>query len=288
MPPQRAREARSITFDVKLPYAALWRMDPEKRPFSAWGIIGTANVPNLMAAYIAAPYSTFVPIARGARPVGPLLPMEYRATIRGGLAALRGAGVKGYTRVSVDKLDSRIVQSKRSDDALVAAAGQRGKSLKTAARHIQRVVSREKLDRPAFAARALYILANAKGFDLYAKVVFAIASAAGAREMKLVEMGRALADKTRDAQAKAFLSAFRDGVRAAKMRRLRADKRAETSDRQTTAIAVEPPEEALMPSEAESESVEIADTEPADKKSNWPWIAGGLLLLIGSLLYRRR
>lgn len=119
------------------------------------------------------PEDTIIAVARGMAP-GIMAAMEWRATIRGGLTALKMAGVKGYTRINVAGLKSTTANLPRHDTALIRAAGGGGNTLKRAGERIQRIVARHHLSQAAWGARQLYILANLAGFQ----IAHAVAAAA--------------------------------------------------------------------------------------------------------------
>lgn len=138
----------------------LWAMDPAKRPIQPMGFFtGT----------LAGGEDEVIVIAAGARTSFKNRIVEDRATIRGGLAALKAAGVEPYASVNVDALKSGIFQSNKQDAALVRAAGGQGdkqSDVKDAANAIRQVVIDHHLARAAWGARGLYILGNLKGFTV--------------------------------------------------------------------------------------------------------------------------
>jgi len=132
----------------------LWRTDPARRPINVLGIFtGT----------LAGGEDEVIAVAQGGRTSFKNRTAEDRATIRGGLAVLNIAGVRGYGSVNVESLSSKLVQGKQQDQKLIRAAGG-GNTLKAAANHIRGIVSKHGLDRAAWGARGIYILANLKGF----------------------------------------------------------------------------------------------------------------------------
>lgn len=186
--------------------AQLWTRAPTKRKVDFAGMVG--------------PEDTLIAVARGMHP-GVLIDTEYRATIRGGLTALKMAGVKGYTKVKTDGLASRTVNGPKEDAALIKAAGG-GKTLKAAAERIVKVVHKAGLDKAAWGARQLYVLENIKGFQIAHGVAVAavnvipgvgqIVSAAGAAHMAISaaiakkiseEAGTNLSDGIKQYKAKA-------------------------------------------------------------------------------------
>lgn len=246
-------------------YETLWATPPEKRPISpmaaleAAAIIATAPVSAFTGAssLLTAPYTTLIPIAKGARPSGPFRAMEDRATIRGGVTVLRAAGVKGFTRVDPAKLVSGLVATPGDDRKLIAAAGG-GKNLRDAAARIRRVVAKHKLNRAAFASRALFIAGNAAGFDTYAQVGLAIAGPSGAATA--IGTSRKELDKIRNADVRKF---------------------AETLDRELAKIRAKKAKGAApggsMPETPETETPEttVLVAEASPQKSLLPWLVGG-------------
>ena len=127
----------------------LWHTDPSMRPVSVLGIVaGTAGGDDLVVA-----------LAGGARSSVFIRPLEDRATIAGGLQALKAAGrYQGTSTFPV-----KLVQGDGDDEKLVRAA--KGKNLKDAALKIRDAVAKAGLERAAFAARGLLILQNLTGFQ---------------------------------------------------------------------------------------------------------------------------
>jgi hypothetical protein len=85
-----------------------------------------------------------------------LFNLEQRATIRGGLAALKAAGIPGYDKVNIGALKSATFQSESDDKALYSIV--KGKNLGDGVTKIRRIVKRYNLGEAAFAMRAAYIL----------------------------------------------------------------------------------------------------------------------------------
>jgi hypothetical protein len=147
---------------------ALWRMDPATRPI---------NVLGFLTGTMAGGEDEVIVVAAGARTSFKNRPTEDRATIRGGLAALRLAGAPGYENVDPDSMKSAIIQSKAEDAKLIAAAG--GGDLKTAAARMRTTVSKYGLERAAWGARGLYQLELLKGFAEVRATAGTIVSAVG-------------------------------------------------------------------------------------------------------------
>lgn len=263
-------------------YEKLWRTPPEKRPISPWGaveiatIIGTAPVSAGIGAssLLTLPYTTLLPIAKGARPSEPFRAMEDRATIRGGVTVLRAAGVKGFTRVDPKKLVSGIVATPGDDRKLIAAAGG-GKNLRDAAARIRRVVAKNKLERAAFAARALFIAGNTAGFDAYFTIGLAIGGAAtgGAATATASAVGstRGEIEKIANPDIRKFAKVLSTEMK--KLRKRRAEK-----DRAAKAPKAGPSKiRGGMPGADEGEPPEttalVAEAPP--QKSLLPWLVGG-------------
>lgn len=140
----------------------LWSRDPDKRKVDASGLLS--------------PEDTLIAIARGMHP-GVLRDMEDRATIRGGLTALRLAGVPGYTKVPVNVLKSTLANLPEDDDKLRRYA-KRGNNLRESAAAIRKVVQRQGLEQAAWGARQLYVLDNIKGFSVGRGIAAAAVGAA--------------------------------------------------------------------------------------------------------------
>jgi hypothetical protein len=100
-----------------------------------------------------------VALAGGARSSVFIRPLEDRATIAGGIQALKAAGrYQGTSAFPV-----KLVQGDGDDEKLVRAA--KGKNLKDAALKIRDAVVKAGLERAAFAARGILILQNLSGFQ---------------------------------------------------------------------------------------------------------------------------
>lgn len=142
----------------------LWRTDPSMRPVSVLGIVtGTAGGDDLVVA-----------LAGGARSSAFIRPLEDRATIAGGIRALKVAGrYQGTSTFPV-----KLVQGSGDDEKLIRAA--KGKTLKDAAMKIRDAVVKAGLERAAFAARGILILQNLSGFQLVRGIAVGIATVAGA------------------------------------------------------------------------------------------------------------
>ena len=85
-----------------------------------------------------------------------LFNLEQRATIRGGLAALKAAKIPGYDKVNINALKSATFQWERDDKALYSIV--KGKNLGDGVTKIRKIVKRYNLGEAAFALRAGYIL----------------------------------------------------------------------------------------------------------------------------------
>jgi hypothetical protein len=141
----------------------LWRTDPSMRPVSVLGIVaGTAGGDDLVVA-----------LAGGARSSAFIRPLEDRATIAGGIQALKAAGrYQGTSTFPV-----KLVQGSGDDEKLILAA--KGRSLKDAAMKIRYAVVKAGLERAAFASRGLLILQNLSGFQKVRGIAAGIATVTG-------------------------------------------------------------------------------------------------------------
>lgn len=144
--------------------AQLWQRDPAKRKVDLSGLFS--------------PEDTLIAIARGMAP-GVLDALDDRATIRGGLTALKMAKVKGYTKVPVETMKSTLANLPEHDDKLIQAA-KGGRTLKDAAKHMRKVVHKQGLDKAAWGARQMYVLDNLKGFQLARAVTATVLSLSSA------------------------------------------------------------------------------------------------------------
>ena len=267
----------------KLPsYEVSWRTAPEKRPISPLvlaeiaALVGTAPVSSFTGAssLLTLPYTTLHPIAKGARPSGPFRAMEDRATIRGGVTVLRAAGVKGY-KADPKTLVSGIVATPADDKKLIAAAGG-GKTLKEAAARIRRVVTRAKLDKAAFASRALFIAGNAVGFDIYAQVGLAIA---GAGVGTAIGASRDALNKLTNPDVRKFGEVLAREMRRIKARRAKAKKAA---PRGAAPRGAAPGAPGVIASQATTVAAPVA------AMPIWPWVVGGVLCVVLGVAYLRR
>ena len=139
--------------------AELWARSPTKRKVDVSGLFS--------------PEDSIIAVARGMHP-GVLYDMDARATIRGGLAVLKMAGVKGYTKTNVDRLKSTTLNTGPDDKALLKATGGGVKNLKDAAARIRGAVHKRGLGKAAWGARQLYVLENMKGFQVASGVSAAV------------------------------------------------------------------------------------------------------------------
>lgn len=136
------------------PPEKLWNTDPDHRKINVIGIVtGT----------MAGGDDELIVVAQGARTSFKNRVLEDRATIRGGVAALHAAGVSGYP--NPERLHSDLFQSKERDAALVKAA-RGGRDIRSAADHMRKVIRQHGLERAAWGARGLYLLANLTGFQI--------------------------------------------------------------------------------------------------------------------------
>lgn len=142
----------------KMKPSTLWNTPNAKRPKDLGGSAATVLT--------GSPAVKYVGIARGRQAGGPFLALEQRCTIRAGIAALRQAGL-GYADTDPAKLHSGIVQDKKADAALIAAA-QTGNDLATAAEGMRKQVSEAGagLATAAWGLRGLYVLASYAGFAM--------------------------------------------------------------------------------------------------------------------------
>lgn len=141
---------------MKIDPATLWGTPNDKRAKDIGGSVG--------AVLAGSPAVKFVAVARGHKAGGPMRPLEQRATIRAGIAALRQSG-RGYADIDPAKLRSGLVQGKQSDAALVKAAGV-GDDLASAAVAMQKKVAEQGkgIATAAWGLHGLYVLAAYSGF----------------------------------------------------------------------------------------------------------------------------
>ena len=142
----------------KMKPSTLWNTPNAKRPKDLGGTIATVLT--------GSPAVKYVSIARGRQAGGPFLALEQRCTIRGGIAALRQAGL-AYEDTDPAKLHSGLAQAKKADAALVAAAGT-GDDLASASEGMRKKVSAAGagLATAAWGLRGLYVLASYAGFAM--------------------------------------------------------------------------------------------------------------------------
>ena len=148
-------------FDPQAPPHVLWMMPLKKRKINVAGALS----PGVLGPGTGE--DALIGIAAGAQPGFPMYDMEYRATILGALATLKAAGLKPYSKRHFEKLTANVVGSKPLNDQILAAAGQAGKTLSTAAANMQRVVAKygKGLATAAWGARGIALLANLKAFQ---------------------------------------------------------------------------------------------------------------------------
>lgn len=136
---------RSGAFLPKVAPEVLWAMDPQRRPILIESQYGTREL--------------IVALAGGNRVYGPLRALDSRATIRGGIAAMKAAG---HDVPAPRGLDSRIRQDNAADTKLIRAAGG-GRNLEGAAERVRARVRGLGLSRAAWGYRGLYVLDAAAG-----------------------------------------------------------------------------------------------------------------------------
>ena len=134
----------------------LWRMNPTQRKIDLSGLLS--------------PEDSILAIARGMQPSFALRALEDRATIKAGLTVLRAAG---KSTASVEKLKVTVANLPADDEALLRAAGSKGRGslgarLSAAARAIKAKVTAagHGLPTAAWGARGLFILGTLPGFVL--------------------------------------------------------------------------------------------------------------------------
>lgn len=137
-------------FSPGYPPEVMWSLPYNRRKVDVSGMFG--------------PEDTIVAVAKGMRP-GVQSALEYRATIKGGLAVLQAAGL---TDVNPSELKVTTLNLAKHDRDLIHAAGLKGEKLKDAAEKIQRDVAKhgKGLARAAWGARGLLILSTLTGFML--------------------------------------------------------------------------------------------------------------------------
>jgi hypothetical protein len=236
---------------------ALWRMDPATRPI---------NVLGFFTGTMAGGEDEVIAVAQGARTSFKNRPSEDRATIRGGLAVLKAAGVPGYENVDPDAMKSAIIQSKAEDAKLIAASG--GGDLKTAAARMRATVSKYGLERAAWGARGLYILALLKGFAAVRSTAGTVVSAVGGVIGMFVSAAMAIHGSVSTNVAKGLAAKFNgyivEGVALAKPK-IDAMKQAALAKTSVSKI--------------------MAPTSASTTVPTWLWWAGGLTAVGGIIYY---
>lgn len=140
----------------------LWMTPPKKRKVDVSGVFS--------------PEDTMIAVAKGAQPSFATADLDRRATIVGGIVALKAKGVQPYAKVNVKVLHALTAQSKAEDKKLLHAAG--AKSLEKAAQKVRKAVHEHHLDGLAWDYRALAILGGMKGATLAHSAAAAILAVA--------------------------------------------------------------------------------------------------------------
>jgi len=148
-----------VLFSPKTPAKTLWNTKPGSRPDTALSKVDPQLFLLAQAAGAQPKKVLFSFLGGIPQPGWGTWNLEYRATIRGALAALKKAGVPGYAKVNLTKLKSEYMfQSNAEDKALYSLVG--GKDLKDGAAKATKIVKKHGLEQAAFAYRGLYIAEN--------------------------------------------------------------------------------------------------------------------------------
>lgn len=147
---ERLKMLANVALTQEAPFAVRYDTPYKKRAKSAIMVAGLV----MKAADL------YTLVAMGYRLADPktdlLFNLEQRATIRGGLAALKAAKIPGYDKVNIDDLKSATFQWESDDKALYSIV--KGKDLGDGVTKIRKIVKRYNLGEAAFALRAGYIL----------------------------------------------------------------------------------------------------------------------------------
>lgn len=127
---------------------ALWASNPRSRPVSAIGAFQQITSPNGST-------DAIISVAMGYRP-GIFGPLDDRATVLGGVAALAAAGVEGYTEPR--GLSVTFGKTTKSDPGILKAAGMSSLSMSAAATKMRKLVKEQGLGKIAWGYRATYLL----------------------------------------------------------------------------------------------------------------------------------
>lgn len=120
-------------------------------------------------ALVLGPTETLLILANGGRPTFATAPLEYRATIKGGLLALARAGVVPWAAQAdaIGKLPTKMTPAQKNDEddqltKFVGLSGHKMADLKAAAVKVRNLVTKNKVEAQAWGLRGLLILQQAK------------------------------------------------------------------------------------------------------------------------------
>lgn len=120
-------------------------------------------------ALVLGPTETILILANGGRPTFATAPLEYRATIKGGLLALARAGVIPWAAQAdaIGKLPTKMTPAQKNDEdeqltKFVGLSGHKMGDLKAAAVKVRNLVIKNKVEAQAWGLRGLLILQQAK------------------------------------------------------------------------------------------------------------------------------
>jgi hypothetical protein len=242
----------------------LWSLPYSKRKVDVSGLLG--------------PEDTIIAVAKGMRP-GALIALEDRATIKGGLMALRAAGLSKTDPIN---LKVTTLNLPKHDQELIRAAGLKSGTLQAAAAKVRAAVAKQGkgLARAAWGARGLLILSTMAGFSAGRAVTATslaviplgvtqiIGAAVAAHGAVSGAIAKSLSDK--------FTTYVKDGL-AQQQRQVKKQAEAKAAAAKKTAIS-RPVSAAAAPAAA-----------PASSVPTWAWWGGGaaLLAVVGLLAAKK-
>jgi hypothetical protein len=238
-------------FTPGYPPEVLWSTPYNKRKVDLTGVV-------------LGPEETIIAVARGMNP-GAMINLDRRATIKGGLTALKAVGLSD---VDPSRLKVTTLNLPADDKALIRAAGG-GRNLKEAAEAVQRRVAGRgpALAKAAWGARGLFILGTLPGFQVGRSIASTVVGIFVPPVGALMAAHGAVTGSVATATTDKMTAYLKEGVAEYQAR----------------------PRGGSGKTAAPAEAAVVA-APPAPGVPPWLWIGGGVaaLAVIGAAVVRRR